>query len=299
MSIRGGVGSDLTVSGGTIRTHPSSVTRANARLTGGSINVEGPVMGALVASGGDIYLNAEIGGDAHLSGARIRFGPNASVAGQLSYATRVPVDVPETVAAPERVKFERLEIDDFNGSRNGRWNWSKRPDLALSPGAVVGALAATIGSFLLVGAIFLAFTPNLVSRMRKDILARPGRTALLGLVGLSLLVGCVPILAMTLVGIPLVPIAILGIILVWFLGYVLGAYSLGMGVARSFGVGDDPSTGIRLAVLAVAALAAALLNFIPFLGWLANLLIVLLGTGAMARVLSERLLPGSVAESAA
>ena len=135
--------------------------------------------------------------------------------------------------------------------------------------------------------------------MRKGIVARPGATALSGLIGLSMLFGSVPILAMTLIGIPLVPIAILAILIVWFLGYVLGAYALGMGVARAMGVGEDPSIMLRLAVLAATALVAAVLNFIPFLGWLANFAIVILGVGAMTYVLFERLLPNAISEGPA
>lgn len=298
VSVRGSAGSDLTVSGFSVRTHPSSTTAENARLTGASVIVGGPVGGALVATGGDVTLNAAIGGDAYISAARITFGPEASVGGELIYATSEPMDVPASVADPARVRFERVEFDNMMSGRED-WDWPERPEMEIGPGAIFGALAATIGSFLLVGAIFLAFAPNLVSRMRKGIVARPGATALSGLIGLSMLFGSVPILAMTLIGIPLVPIAILAILIVWFLGYVLGAYALGMGVARAMGVGEDPSIMLRLAVLAATALVAAVLNFIPFLGWLANFAIVILGVGAMTYVLFERLLPNAISEGPA
>lgn len=299
VSVRGGIGSDLTAAGMTVRTHPSSTTAENARLTGGSVTIAGPVEGALMASGGDIVLDAPIEGDAFLSGARIRFGPNASVGGQLVYATREPVDVPESVADPARIRFERMELDDFMSRSRDSWDWPERPDMDVGPGAIFGALAATIGSFLLVGALFLAFAPALVSRLRKGILARPGQSALGGLIGLSMLFGSVPILAMTLIGIPLVPIAILLILIVWFLGYVLGAYSLGMGVARGMGLGEDPSIGVRLLVLAGTALVAAILNFIPIVGWLVNFVIVILGVGAMTAALFNRLLPDTTVEGPA
>lgn len=299
VSVRGSIGSDLTAAGMTVRTHPSSTTTENARLTGGSVTIGGPVEGALLASGGDILLDAPISGDAYLSGARIRFGPKASVGGQLVYSTREPVEVPESVADPARVRFQKMELDDFMSGRRDGWDWPDRPHMEIGPGAIFGALAATIGSFLLVGAVFLAFAPALVSRLRKGIVARPGQTGLVGLVGLSMLFGSVPILAMTLIGIPLVPIAILAIVIAWFLGYVLGAYSLGMGVARGMGLGEDPPIGIRLLVLAGTALVAAVLNFIPILGWLVNLVIVILGVGAMTGALFNRLGPNTAAKGPA
>lgn len=297
VSVRGGVGSDLTATGATVRTHASSVTGDNARVTGGSVTIEGPVEGALVASAGELYLNAPIGGDAVLSGARIRFGPDAVVSGRLTYATGAPIDVPERVAAADRVTFERLDLKDWGPSGSEGRDWFERPEMEIGPAAALGALAATIGSFLLVGALALAFAPALVSRMRKGIVGRPGRSALAGVIGLAVLFGSVPILAMTIIGIPLVPIAVLAILIVWFLGYVLGAYSVGMGVARGLGIADDPSLGVRLLVLAATALVAALLNFIPVLGWMANFTLVILGVGAMTERLFERFLPDTTPEA--
>lgn len=296
VSVRGPVGSDMNAIGGTVRTHPSAVTSGNARVTGGSVQIEGPVEGALMASGAEVYLNAPIEGDAFLSGARIRFGPEATVSGMLTYSTSDPIEIPQSVAAPGRVVFQQMQFDDMM-RRGGRdWDWPEGPDMEIGPGAAIGALAATLGSFLLVGALFLAFTPALVSRMRKRVAARPGNTALSGLIGLSMLFGSVPILAMTIIGIPLVPFAVLAILIVWFLGYVLGAYSIGMGVARALGAAEDPSIAIRLAVLAATALIAGLLNFIPIIGWMANFAIVLLGVGAMTFEAFERLLPNAKAD---
>ncbi len=289
VAIRGDVGSDLTLTGGTIRTHASSTTGENARISGGSVIIDGPIEGALIASGGEVTLNAPIGGDAFVSAGRIRFGPNARVDGQLTYSTVDPIDVPETVADPARVTFQRSELRGIERTKD--WDWPEGPDMEVGTGAILGALAATIGSFLLVGGVFLAFAPELVSRLRKGIVQRPGKTAMTGLIGLSMLFGSVPILAMTLIGIPLVPLAVLAIMIVWFLGYVLGAYSLGMGVARSVGMEEDPSIATRLGVLAATALVAALLNFIPILGWLVNFLIVILGAGSMTYALFERWLP--------
>jgi hypothetical protein len=91
----------------------------------------------------------------------------------------------------------------------------------------------------------------------------------------------VPITAMTIVGIPFVPIAILAIVLAWTLGYALGAYSVAMRIWSGFGGDPDPSKAIRLLVYAAAIVFVALLNFIPFVGWVINYTLVLLGIGAM------------------
>lgn len=293
VSVRGPVGGDLSAMGISVRTHPSATVAQNARLAGGSVSVEGPVQGALLASGGEVYFNAAVDGDAHLAGARIRFGPNATVGGMLTYATGEEMEVPASVADASRVTFRKLDVGDLGEAGRRQWDWPERPGMDIGPAAIAGGVAATIGSFLLVGALFLAFAPTLVSRLRKSVIAQPGATALSGLIGLSMLFGGVPILAMTIIGIPLVPIAVLAILIVWFLGYVLGAYALGMKVARGLGMTEDPSMTIRLIVLAATACVAALLNFIPIIGWMANFVIVILGVGAMTYALFERTMPSA------
>lgn len=293
VSLRGPVGGDLNAIGGTVRTHAPADTTGNARLSGGTVTVEGPVGGALLASAGEIVLNAPIAGDAWLSAPRIRFGENASVGGQLRYATFEPLDIPESVADPARVTYERLAPNDVFAARDEDWPFPERPDMRIGAGTVAAGLALSIGSFLIVGALFLGFAPRLVSNLRKRVTGRPAMTALTGLIGLSMLFGAVPILGLSILGLPLVPLALIAVVIFWYLGYVLGAYSVGMGLARALGLTDDPSIPIRLGVLAATALVAALLNFIPILGWMANFVLVLFGIGAVVSALFDRMLPSA------
>jgi hypothetical protein len=80
------------------------------------------------------------------------------------------------------------------------------------------------------------------------------------------------------------------IVIAWTLGYALGAYAVAMRVWEGFGGADDPSSGARLLVFGAAISAIALLNFIPFVGWIANYTLVLLGVGAMTKAVFNYLL---------
>ena len=67
--VRGSVGEDLTAVGFSVRTESTSETRGNARLVGNTLTIEGPVSGALTATGTDVILNATgCGGRAHRCG---------------------------------------------------------------------------------------------------------------------------------------------------------------------------------------------------------------------------------------
>jgi len=98
---------------------------------------------------------------------------------------------------------------------------------------------------------------------------------------LSALFGMVPVTALTIIGIPFVPFALLMIIVAWTLGYLLAAYGVARRILVAFDGIQDPSLLVKLATILVAICVVAVLNFIPFVGWVVNYTLVLLGVGAM------------------
>ena|GEM_PF-4339443 len=76
----------------------------------------------------------------------------------------------------------------------------------------------------------------------------------------------------------------------WILGYILGAYVLAMRALQGLGGAEDPEIWMRLLALVIGVMAMAILNFIPFLGWMVNFALVLLGIGGMTTVIFERLI---------
>lgn len=280
--LRGTVGGDLTAAGFSVRTEKTAAIQGNARLFGNSVTVDGPVEGALMVTGRDVILNAVIHGDARVLAQSLTFGPDARVNGTLTYSTSDKVAVPERVAPPERVVYE---------PQSGRQVWDEwerfGKDMPVFPDAasMFFGFVVSLLFFVVLGAVILGFMPKRLARLRHSIAEAPGQNILLGVVGLSILFGMVPITAFTVVGLPFVPVVVLSIVVFWTLGYALGAYGVAMRVWSGFGGADDPGNATRLLVFAAAIIFVALLNFIPFVGWVANYTLVLLGVGAMTRAL--------------
>ena len=285
--IRGAVAEDLTAAGFSLRTESSSITQGNTRLMGNSVTIEGPVEGALSVMGRDVILNAAIKGDARILAQTLSFGPDAVVSGTLTYSTEEKMDVPDRVAAAERVVFEKVSV----GHAWSEWHeiGKDMPALPTFMSLMFG-FAISLLFFLVLGALMLGFMPKRLSKMRRSIAEAPGQTLLLGIIGLSMLFGMVPIVGLTIVGLPFVPIVLLAIIVTWTLGYALGAYSVAMRLWLGLGGKAEPSSATRLLILAAAIIFVALLNFIPFVGWVANYTLVLLGIGAMTRAVFQSLL---------
>lgn len=285
--VRGTVAQDLTAMGFSVRTDAGAETSGNVRVMGNTVTIEGPIKGALAAMGTDVILNAPVEGDVRILANSISFGADAVVQGTLTYSTVEKISVPERVAPAERVVFEKLDLSEaWDGWDEVRREMPVLPTFA----SVVFGFMVTLLFFVVLGALMLTFMPRRLEKMRTSIAKAPGKSVLLGVVGLALLIGAIPITALTIVGLPFVPIVILALVVFWVLAYALGAYSIAMWVFSAVGGQDDPSTVARLVVFAAAITVVALLNYIPFVGWVANYTLVLLGMGAMTNAAFQSVL---------
>lgn len=281
------VAHDLTAVGLSLRTATPSITQGNARLFGNSVTIDGPVKGALMVTGRDVILNSVIIGDARIVAQTLSFGPEAQVKGTLTYSATEEITVPERVASRDRVVFQMRSGGDIWAE----WD-SIKQEMPVFPtfASVLFGSVVTLLFFLALGALMLGFMPKRLSRLRRSIVDAPGQTFMLGVIGLSMMFGMVLIVALTVVGLPFVPIIVLGILVAWVFGYALGAYGVAMRIWSGFGGADDPSTLARLLIFAAAIIIVGLLNFIPFVGWIVNYTLVLLGVGALTRALFQKLI---------
>lgn len=285
------VGEDLTAAGFNIHVLKDAAIGGNARLAGNTILLDAPVAGSLVAAARRLTLNGTVAGDARLTAGHLSFGPEARIGGNLTYFAPETVDIPASVIAPEKVTFQKLEIRGPLGSIRDSMHASM-PRLWPSFLTMLFGFVMSLAFLIVLAAILLAIVPGAVEMLRARTDARPFRAIGLGVLGLSTLVGLIPVVAITLIGIPLVPVVMLAIVALWIAGYLLGAYVLSWRVVSAFRP-LEPSTSVRLAVLAAGLVILAALHFIPFLGWLINLLVVFLGLGGLVdwalRALGDRL----------
>lgn len=282
--VKGKVAKDMTVMGMSVRTEKTAVTAGNVRLFGNTLTIDGPVSGALIATAQDVILNAPIGGDVRLSAKTISFGPDAVIGGTLTYVSKEKMTVPERVAPPARVVFEK-----HSGSTAWEGLEQFRQDMPVLPtfASLLSGFLISLLFFVVLGALMLGLMPKRLETLRQIIVRTPGQSLLLGVIGLSVLFGLVPITGLTIVGLPFVPIVMLAIIVAWTLGYGLAAYSVAMRVWSGLGGDEAPSTIARLSIFAAAIICIALLNFIPFVGWVVNYTLVLLGIGAITNRLLQ------------
>ncbi len=282
------IGEDLTAAGFNIHTGPQASVSGNARLAAGNITIDGPISGSLIAVGGNITLNSSIGGDTVLTVNKLAFGSAAKIGGTLIYNAVEPIVIPASVIAPEKVRFEKMTPAATTQSVRETFDKSM-PWTGVGIAGIIMVLLMSIAFLVLVAAMLLSFAPEMMERLKNDAISAPIKTMTLGALGLSACIGLVPVSAITLIGIPLIPLAILASFVFWLLGYIVGAYALAMWVVGGFRQVPH-STGGRLLLVTIALLIIAILNSIPFIGWIFNLAVMFLGLGAVTASILRTLL---------
>ena len=286
VTISAPVGEDITAAGFSVRSTATASVAGNLRFFGRSLTIEGPITGALTAFGGTVHLNAPVSGDAWIVAETITYGPEARIDGSLILSTEDSTSVPERVIPAARITVEEWDSRAMYREFDRRWEGVDMPMLPTWISMFSAFLISAI-FLLMLAAVFLTFAETRVEKMRRRVTRQPLQTFVLGVVGLSALFGMVPVTALTIVGILFVPFVLLAILVAWTLGYLLATYGIARRVLVAFNGSDEPTLLVKLVTIALAICVVAILNFIPFVGWVVNYTLVLLGVGAMtAGVLS-------------
>ncbi|MFD1565287.1 cell shape determination protein CcmA [Haloarchaeobius amylolyticus] len=279
--VRGTVTGDVSAAGGDVRIEESGQVDGNLEGGAGSVTIAGTVDGdvetgagsvrvtetgvvggAFTAGAGTVVIDGTLEDDAEIGAETIRLGETASIAGDLRYDGDLEGNT-DAVAGD-------IEEDPSLGV-----------DVAptIQPFATWLFAAYAFAVNLVLGAILLALFPRFSGRVASSVATGPLRT---GLVGLGVFVG-VPILlialAITVIGIPLSIIGILIFALLLWIGAVYGLFAVASWVLSLVGLGN------RWLALIVGLLVGAALSRVPIVGGVFNLLVLLLGLGAIARAL--------------
>ena len=306
------VAADVTRTGDTIVVDEDETIDDNLTAFGGTVIVRGTVDGDLTAFAGDIFVDGEVDGDVtafagnvriagNVSGSvdavggNVAIGEEARVGGQLEAAAGnvviegeverdVRVGAGTITVGPSAVVGGDFVYDgDLNRADGAQIAGEVRQesDVGLDLGFTgplvpnwVGWVYGFLVNFVLGAVVLLAF-PRFSNGIADRATADPLRSAGVGLllfVGIPVLL---VVLFISLVGIPLGLLGMLTYAILLWVGYVYGAFAVGM---RVVGAAD---TGGRWLALFVGLLLAAIVGFVPILGGLVQFLVLLLGLGAL------------------
>jgi cytoskeletal protein CcmA (bactofilin family) len=255
------VGEDVVAAGYRIEIGPNASVSRDVLAAGRTVVVRGPVSGNVSIRGRTVEIAGPISGSARITAREIRFADGARIDGTLSYSSREPVNVPANVIAPERVTASVTETETED----------MRPWIA----------AAIVFSLLMLGlmALFAFVFRDRLAGTRAVIAARPWRDLALGIIATSALFGSILVLAVSLIGIPLIPLVIVLTPFVIFAGYLTTAHAIGAVLVKRARL--LPGSGwAAFGAMLVGVLVLTLISAIPLLGWVIAVLAVIVGIGA-------------------
>ncbi len=237
----------------------------------GDVEIEGPVEGDVRAEFGDVFVNAPVKGDVSVGWGDVDLGPEARISGNLECES---CEFPGNRGAVEGHMMAKGMALDFDESNE--------PGILGFVGWLFAALAFAACAVL---AAVLAPGPLASAARRAE--ESPGRAFVYGLVSLpAFFVLCV-VLAVTIIGIPLLLLLVPAYLALLFFGALVASFFIG---TRILMVTGRYRVGNALAAV-VGAMILAATTLIPVLGDLLPYALSLLGTGAVILALFSRRRP--------
>lgn len=277
VSIGGTVKGDITAFGNTVSVHTTELS-GNIRVAAANFTLDGAANGSVLVTAGSATVNAPIKGDLSFFGRTLTFGPNASVAGQVLVHAPASIPVPSSVAPADRVVYAQLTSPEYPTQAGQTAEMVAKGFLV-----TLWALAVWWVLLVVVGTGFIALIPNLVAKLEMLGAIRPARRFGLGLLALACTVGLVPVAALTVIGLLLIPFVLIVVAITCSLAYIAGAYLIALAIGRR--VTTIATTARRIVVLALALVVSGALGTIPFFGWLFGVCVATYGFGVIAALI--------------
>lgn len=307
--VDGVVRGDIHVSQGSVEVRGEA---GSIRISQGRVEIAGVVNGDVEVSGGTVVLapTARVHGRVKVDRGRVDRARGATVDGGVEVnaapgevvqigPVRITDDVVEGPGfriAPDGIFFPGGSITPGGvsiargccGGMHGPWQWLSPDDIrrTLWDIGLLGGLMQPFwhlfrwaGLFLL-AAVTLAAIPQPVDRMASALGEAPLRLGGIGLLVLLLTPVALLLLIVTLIGIPLVPVALLVLLAAKFVGYVAVSAFVGDRLATLV-PGLQGNHGKAFWRLLAGTLVLAVSGGVPFLGWIVSLVAAALGLGAV------------------
>ena len=234
---------------------PAGETVGAAVIFDGPARVEGTVTEALVVFNGRVEITGTVRRDVVVFNGDVVVREGAQIGGNLVTQGTAEVEQGAEIGGEQRSIATGTDWTDIGIA--GRFAWW---------------LAYTI-SALILGLILLLAAPGLDRAIAWATRERMGASIGVGIAAFILLPILAVLLLATIVGIPLGMFLLLGLALLYTLGYVVGAHAIGRMVFK------EPRS--RFVAFLIGLGIVRLLGLIPFVGGLAWVLVTILGLGAL------------------
>ena len=233
-------------------------------LVGARVLMLGNLGGQLVVLGEHVTLDGEVQGNVTIAARTLSIGPNARVAGKLTYRGALPAQIATGALISGGISYLSFDFEDE----------TYKPVARVL--AWIGAVAFTLGLFL-VGTLAIVIAPQSTAHISRLGRRRPIASIGLGLVTVLVVPLASLLLMLTVVGLPFALMLLLLWPMVLMFGYLAGVMAMSDAIAGP----SAEARGRRVFLLAMGLGVMLLFARVPFAGWIIGMLLLVMGVGAM------------------
>jgi hypothetical protein len=271
--------------GGSVTVAQNEIVTDDVAVIGGSANIDGQVQGDVAVIGGSLTLgpHAEIDKDVTVVGGQLSKDPNAIIKGKVA-----------------EIGVGGVPFGGGVFGRGARYGWPR--DSGVGPVVRFGGTIVRIALLMLLSGLVLLVARPHVERIAERAAAEPVKSWLVGFLAeilfVPMLVLTVVVLAISIIGIPLlilVPLAIVAAMVVSLVGFTAVAYHMGgllQGHFEPLRARPYAATFLAIAVIVSPVLLARFVGLTGQLGIFAG---ILLAIGALAEYIAWTAGLGAVA----
>ena len=266
--VNGNVGDDLVAACGQLNISPNSLIGGSLILGTGYANVMGVVNEDIKGGGGKIVLGGTVYRDVIVEvGENISLTKNARINGNLVYTSLTQANLDETQVGGF-IEFNKQKPEGKDAA-NQIQDFFTRWNLMIQLMHYLSLLAIALVVVLLLPAGVLG-----INKLAK---VHPWKSLGVGaVVGICSVAACI-ILLVTVIGMPLAGILFAMLMISWCVAKVYAA-----GLIGSLLINPKKLTKLKLfGVIALGGFVLAVIDIVPFIGWLVVFLAVLMAFGAL------------------
>ncbi|HZZ92287.1 MAG TPA: polymer-forming cytoskeletal protein [Usitatibacter sp.] len=262
------VNGSVKIAGGNVKLGPGAVVSGDVSIAGGNVAVEGTINGRLRAAGGNVRIDGPVAGGASIA------------AGTLELAPKARIDGPLRFHGGELRRDPAAQVT--GGIEHERGGWPRHREKTAVERFMHGWVWS-VGLILLAG-IIAAAMPGASQRLALELRERPWITALVGLLALITLPIASVLMMITIIGIPIGILALIGYAMLLLLGYVWVAVVVGGMLLDRVKPEMAARTAWHAVAAALAMLALAVLVRVPWVGGFVKLTALAVGVGMIVAV---------------
>lgn len=258
---------------GNVVVDADQVINGDVQAMAGSVTVHGVVNGTVTAMAGNVTIYGKVHGDVNCTAGNVYVKKDAVVEGTVT-AMAGKVFKDENATIKGSVVEMAKAANNYHSSHHTSY-----ADIMVSPRVpwfiLIWGIVTGLVSWLALGAILMLFFAKHVQVLAVAQAARPGYYFCMGFVAMLLAPPVMVLLALTIVGIPVV--ILLGLLL--FIATIFGQ----LGVARVIGERIierfNISNKTEMAKVLIGIVAIFLITLVPILGWLFFFVTACIGLG--------------------